>query len=711
VIERLKFLFIPVSGPGGAGEYYRSLAVAKAVERHWPGCQIKFVLSRDARHGGDAPYPVLHVERSPTYETREVVAILGRERPDVVVFDSAGRVAQYRRARELGARIVFVSSRATTRGRGFRFRRMRWMDQHWIVAPRFLGGGLGALERLRMRFVPRCEVVFLDVLYEPVDEAGTRDLQRRLGVEPGRYVLACPGGGGVFGDGPDAAQVYCDASAELASRAGVPVVAVLGPRFAAPRPSPPGLHVLASLPNAQLMGMLRDARVGVLNGGSLLLQAIALRAPCVAAPISDDQPARISNCAAGGYVRLAALDPSSLARESAALIADDEARDALRSRMDSLDLRNGVDVAVEAIARLFPGSGRAVAVAPGGADGRIRVMQVILSSGFAGSERAVAETCNAMCARHDVAIVIRSDHRSLGGASIRDHLDPQVQVIEVPGFQGTRRRLAEAIRSWRPDVIHTHLRRGTRYVAQIGAGPVRFCTLHLSLNGPHYLRSDGLFCISEWQVETVPSTYRGRLFLLPNSLVPQPRLDAERVRRLRAEFGAGDDDFVVGGVGRLVRSKGFDILIRAFEAAALPGAKLVIVGEGRQRRRLERMAGKSVTLTGFRNDAKDFYQAFDLFVSPSRIEPFGRVIVEALDAGAPVVATDAQGPRDIARRFPIELVPKNDVAALAEVLRRVAARPRRRVALDLSEFDVETISARMVQAYSEVRAARPSSAR
>ena len=77
--------------------------------------------------------------------------------------------------------------------------------------------------------------------------------------------------------------------------------------------------------------------------------------------------------------------------------------------------------------------------------------------------------------------------------------------------------------------------------------------------------------------------------------------------------------------------------------------RLVIVGDGFQRRSLERLAGGQVAFTGFRHDVKDLYQALDLFVCPSRYEPFGRVIAEALDAGVPVVAADAQGPVDIAR--------------------------------------------------------------
>lgn len=337
---------------------------------------------------------------------------------------------------------------------------------------------------------------------------------------------------------------------------------------------------------------------------------------------------------------------------------------------------------------------------------RLRIAHLILSQGFAGSERSTAESCAAQCAAHDVLLVVRRSHRSRSGASIRDHLDPRVAVAEVPDRWFTRRRLEHALRAWRADVVHAHLRRATRLLARCRLDAARVSTLHLGINGPQFLEMDALVCISPWQLATIPKDYRGRAQLIRNSLVPHARQSAARIAALRAAMGAAPGEFLIGGVGRLAHSKGWDVLLRAFAQAALPDARLALIGEGRERARLQKLAGPRVRLLGFRPDAKDYYQAFDLFVCPSRREPMGRVILEALDAGVPVVAADAAGPKEILAEYPGELVPVGDVPALAAALRRAWQARAERRAVDVSAHHLEQVSEEMIALYREVRARR-----
>jgi glycosyltransferase involved in cell wall biosynthesis len=351
-----RFVFIPVSGPGGAGEYFRSLAIARGLDQRWPGAEIRFVLNRHAPYAASSPYLGLLLDDSPTRASAAVERYLQQQHADVVVFDSSGRLAQYRAARAAGGRVVYISSRPKTRWKGFRVRRMRVLDQHWIAQPRLLGGEPTAYERLKLRLVGRPELVILDTLHEPIVADEVRSLQRQLGLEPGRYIVLCPGGGGTFEPGSDPAQVFVDAAARLAARRPEPVVVVVGARLhatLAAQTRPATLQILPHLPNGELLGLVRDAAVTAINGGSLLLQSLAQRAPVVAAPIAGDQAARIDACAAHGAAVAAPLDAAALEAAVVALLDDPAARESLRGGMAQLALRNGVETATEAVARLL----------------------------------------------------------------------------------------------------------------------------------------------------------------------------------------------------------------------------------------------------------------------------------------------------------------------------------------------------------------------
>ena len=218
---------------------------------------------------------------------------------------------------------------------------------------------------------------------------------------------------------------------------------------------------------------------------------------------------------------------------------------------------------------------------------------------------------------------------------------------------------------------------------------------------------DGIICIARWQREVIPPGYRGRVYQIDPGYVPHRRLSTAEVNALRRELNVQPGELLVGGVGRLSYKKGFDVLIAAFEQAALPNAKLVILGEGSERRRLQRLCTPRVSLPGFRANIKDYYQAFDLFVCASRQEPFGFVLLEALDAGVPVIASDALGPREVLENFPATIFRAGDVDALAALLRRHHTSPHPKVPRDMSRYSLDSIARQTEAAYRELIDGRP----
>lgn len=129
------------------------------------------------------------------------------------------------------------------------------------------------------------------------------------------------------------------------------------------------------------------------------------------------------------------------------------------------------------------------------------------------------------------------------------------------------------------------------------------------------------------------------------------------------------------GLGRLHGDKAFDTLLAAL--ALLPQAQLFIAGDGPERHRLQRQAERAgvaerTCLLGWRGDVAGLLAAADVFVCSSRVEPLGNMVIEAWAAGRPVVAADADGPRELIRNgVDGLLVPREDPAALAAAIGRV----------------------------------------
>lgn len=125
---------------------------------------------------------------------------------------------------------------------------------------------------------------------------------------------------------------------------------------------------------------------------------------------------------------------------------------------------------------------------------------------------------------------------------------------------------------------------------------------------------------------------------------------------VRRELGFPDDTVVAGSITRLSPQKAPLDLVAAFAAVARarPGVRFVIVGDGPDRRAVESALAASgladlTVLTGVRRDVPELLSAMDVFVLSSHWEGLPRVIPQAMTAGLPVVATGADGTREIIR--------------------------------------------------------------
>jgi glycosyltransferase involved in cell wall biosynthesis len=207
-----------------------------------------------------------------------------------------------------------------------------------------------------------------------------------------------------------------------------------------------------------------------------------------------------------------------------------------------------------------------------------------------------------------------------------------------------------------------------------------------------------------------------RIRVLHNSAVKAPSVPDSERRQLLARLGVSEHDAVILTIGRLSREKGHADLLRALAQMGTPHRdwKMVLVGIGPEREALETLAdslglGKRIVFAGFHADVSSFYAIADLFVLPSRSEGSSNVLLEAMMAGVPIVATSAGGnPEIVLNEQTGLLTPVDDPAALAGAMGRVLGEPtlasrfaEAALSRAVNEFSLDRYRRRLVGFYAE----------
>ena len=277
----------------------------------------------------------------------------------------------------------------------------------------------------------------------------------------------------------------------------------------------------------------------------------------------------------------------------------------------------------------------------------MKICVVMLAKKFGGAERFYVDLTNGLARRgHDVLAI--SNARSKAAL----HLEklPNINRASVrvlgPWDPLAPRKITKLVRAFAPRVIQTSLSRAAHL-----AGPASH-RLNIPLVAHthdfvdlKYFRHAGVF---------TPTTAAQRDYLIREGIPAQGVRWIPNFSSFRTVTAIHCRDKVAKIVahGRFVHKKGFDLLLHSLSRLETDDIHLYLAGDGVERQRLMDLAAaleidNKVHFAGWQDDIRSFLLQGDLFVLPSRYEPFGIAVLEAMACGLPIVATKCHGPVEI----------------------------------------------------------------
>jgi len=385
-----------------------------------------------------------------------------------------------------------------------------------------------------------------------------------------------------------------------------------------------------------------------------------------------------------------------------------------------------------------------------------KILHIITRLDMGGSAQNTLLGCRELCGKYEIILVhglsresrMTDAEKQVVNEKIEAARRQGVEIIPLPSMVRSIRpvkdfkallSLVRLVLKEKPDIVHTHSSKDGilgRLAARIAGAPQIIHTPHGHVFYGHF----GAFAskIFLW-IEKIFSRFTDRVVALTDgekddyinlSVCPPEQLfkihsgvdvkkfmnaNGNRVEKRRS-LGLDQNEPVIGFVGWLLPIKGPDYLLKAMDYVwrGHPETSLIMVGKGDmdvelRAEALKKNANGKIKFLGWREDIDEIMPLFDMLVLPSLNEGMGRVLVEAMAAGKPVVASRVGGIPDLVRHEETGyLVPPADEEALAEGIKKLLDDPEKARQMGqrgkeyCHQFSLEAMIERLDNLYSEL---------
>jgi glycosyltransferase involved in cell wall biosynthesis len=307
-----------------------------------------------------------------------------------------------------------------------------------------------------------------------------------------------------------------------------------------------------------------------------------------------------------------------------------------------------------------------------------------------GAETLVRQMCHQQRERgHEPCVYAIGTLGALGEQMRREGFAVQPNIGRH--LLDSARSFFRIFRASRPDVVHVHNPMPTIYAAipaRMAGVPSIVSTRHSLEAPPRRMHIELKYAIAatccDWIAGICDATVKNlkSIHNVPPSKIVRVYNGADSLKRVPKEHWPAKTGFTLVYVGRLVPVKNHSLLLNAFRVALLsrPDLRLWMVGDGNERRALERLASElgisaQVTFWGQQLDVSPFFSAADSFIMSSKSEGLPMSLLQAFSLGLPAIVTDVGGMAEAVRLAKAgHIVPATDPAEMAAAIVRLAER-------------------------------------